>query len=207
MAIATYSDLKTALANWLNRSDLTSLIPDFITMAEARMDSDSRLRVRHSIVRADITVSSQFTTLPTAFRRMINIEYDTTPVRPLEYRTPQQMDAIRASDPTGTPYYYCVHGTELEVAPVPDESVTLEAIYYAGITALSDSNTTNWLLTARPDIYLYASLIEASPYLHEDERVAIWQAQYDARCEQYAASSEADQISGAPLVMTSGAIG
>lgn len=207
MSIANYSELKTSVAAWLLRSDLTATIPDFIALAEARMNRDSRLRTKDAIVRGTLSVSGQFTTLPTAFRRMVNIEYQTTPVRPLEYRTPQQMDVIRASNPTGTPYYYCVHGTELEVVPVPDSAVTLGVIYFAGITPLSDSNTTNWLLTAAPDIYLYATLLQAAPYLKDDERVGLWGAFYDQLCAEYQQSSEADQSAGAPLVVTSGAIG
>lgn len=205
--ITNYSTLKSSIADWLLRDDLTPVIPSFIALAEARMNRDSRLRTKDAIVRGTLSVSAQFTTLPAAFRRMINLEYQTTPVRPLEYRTPQQMDLIRASNPSGTPYYYCVHGTELEVVPVPSETVTLGAIYYAGITALSDSNTSNWLLTAAPDIYLYASLLQAAPYLKEDERVPVWASLYDQLCNEYQQSSEADQSAGAPLVVTSGAIG
>lgn len=207
MSIATYAQLNTAVAEWLLRDDLTARIPTFIALAEARMNRDSRLRTKDSIVRGTLAVSSQFTTLPTAFRRMVNIEYQTTPVRALELRTPQQMDMIRASNPTGTPYYYCVHGTELEVVPVPEAEVTLGLIYYSGITALSDSNTSNWLLAAAPDIYLYATLLQSSPYLKEDERVALWASLYDQLCNEYQQSSEADQSAGAPIIVTSGAIG
>lgn len=207
MAITTYAELKTAIETWLNRADLSSYTGDFITLAESMMDNDSRLRTRHAVVRSTLSVSSQFTTLPTAFRRMINVEYQTTPVRPLEYLPPQRMDDVRSVDPTGTPYYYSIHGTELEVAPVPDSAVTLGIIYWAGITALSVSNTSNWLLAARPDIYLYASLIQTAPFLKEDERIGVWRGMYDQLCNDYAAASEADQISGAPLIVTSGVIG
>ena len=207
MAITSFTELKTAAANWLRRSDLTDRIPEFIALAEARMNRDSRLRVKASIVRTTLSVSGQFTTLPTGFARMINCELQTSPVVPMEYRSPQQMDVIRAQNATGNPDYYCVHGTELEVAPVPSSAVTLGIIYYSTATALSDSNTTNWLLTAAPDIYLYATLVESAPLLRDDERIAVWEALYNARCEQYMESSRADQESGSPLVVTMGAIG
>lgn len=207
MAISTYSELQTAIGNWLNRGDLTDRIPEFIALAEARMNRDNRLRVEDAVIRATLSVSGQFTTLPTGFQRMINCELQVTPVQALEYKTPQAMDAVRSADATGRPRFYCVHGAELELAPAPDGTYTLGLIYYRNIPALSDSDTTNWLLTAAPDLYLYASLSESAPFQKDDERVALWESIYNQRAQQYQESSEADQTAGSPLVMTSANIG
>lgn len=207
MAISTYSELQTAVANWLNRSDLSSRAPEFIAMAEARMNRDARLRVIDAITRDTLAVSSQFTDLPSDFALMVNCELQTTPVVPLEYRTPQQMDVVRNSSATGDPRYFSIVGNELEVVPVPSSSVTLGLIYYKRIVALSDANTSNWLLTAAPDLYLYASLVEASPFLHEDERVALWEQLYNTRADAYRQSSERDQTTDSPLVMGGEVIG
>lgn len=202
MAMGTYTALLEAVANWLNRTDLSSRIPEFIAMAEARMNRDKRLRVIDAITRDTLGASAQFTTLPTDFAQMVNIERTDTPVDALTALTPQQMDAIRAQTPTGKPRYYCVIGNELELVPVPSVAESLGIIYYRRITTLDAvSRPTNWLLDAAPDIYLYAILTEASPYLHEDERAATWQAMYDQRCNEYAASSEQDQFGGAPLLV------
>jgi hypothetical protein len=54
----------------------------------------------------------------------------------------------------------------------------MELIYYQDIPKLSASQTTNWLLGDAPDAYLYGSLMQAAPYLGEDERVAIWSSLY-----------------------------
>jgi hypothetical protein len=201
MAITLYSELQTAAANWLNRADLTTRIPEFIALAEARMNRDKRLRVRDSICRGSLSVSSQFTTLPTDFARMINVEYAGDPVAPLEPLTPQQMDVVRSQNESGDPKYYCIYSTEIEVVPVQSTTVSLLLIYYGKIAALSDSATSNWLLASAPDIYLYATLLQAAPYLHEDERLMTWQSLYDQLCNEYAASSEEDQAGGAPLVV------
>lgn len=201
MAISTYAELQTAVANWLNRSDLTTRIPEFIALAEARMNRDKRLRVVDAITRADLAVSAQYTALPSDFAQMVNIERTGSPVQALDVLAPQQMDAIRAQTPTGEPRYYCVVGDELELAPVPDSAETLAMIYFRRIEALSTTVTSNWLLAAAPDVYLYATLIESAPFLHEDERIGTWQSLYDSRCNEYAASSEQDQFGGAPVVM------
>lgn len=200
MAITTFSELKTAIANWLNRADLTDRIPEFITLAEARMNRDSRLRSVDSLTRTTLAVSAQFTNLPSDFARMVNLELQDSPVSVLEPLSPDQMDVVRGQDPDGDPRYYCVQGNELEVAPVPEAEVTLGIIYYRRIASLSDSNVTNWLLSAAPDIYLYACLSEAQPFLHEDERLPVFESLYGQRCAEYQASSEEDQSSGALVV-------
>lgn len=207
MAIATFSDLKTAAADWLNRADLTARIPDFITMAEARMNRDKRLRVIDAIARDTLSVSSQFTSLPADFGQMVNCEYQGDPVVPLTYATPQQMDAYRQTGSTGNPMHYSVIGNELEVVPVQSSAVTLGLIYYKRIVALSDSATSNWLLTAAPDIYLYATLLQSAPFLKEDERLATWGGLYNEACNDYHASSEADTVAGSPLVVRGATIG
>lgn len=201
MAIGTYSELKTAIANWLNRTDLTDRIPEFIDLAEARMKRDGRLRVGQSVIRATLSVSSQFTTLPADFVRMINMEYDDDPVVPMVPLSPQQMDEVRAQDLSGDPKYYCVLGNgSIEVLPVQSSAASCPIMYYSGPLPLSESNPTNWLFEAAPDIYLYAAKIEACLYQHEDERAALFEGLYNQRCEEFRMSSEEDQ-SGGPLTV------
>lgn len=207
MSITTYNELQTAVGNWLNRGDLTSRIPEFIALAEARMNRDQRLRTRDSIVRETLAVSSQFKTLPTGFLRMVNCELQTDPVRPLTYATPQQMDVIRNQQQAQAPNHYSIIGTEIELAPVPDASYTLGLIYYSKITALTLPSSTNWLLTAAPDIYLYASLMQSAPYLMNDERLATWGSLYDTLCNEYQESSRGDEVSGSPMAIRSQTIG
>lgn len=206
MAITSFTELKTAAANWLNRADLTSRIPEFIALAEARMNRDRRLRVKDAIARDTLSVSGQFTSLPSDFARMVNCELQVDPVQPMTVATPQQMDSYRAAYPTGNPAHYCVHGSELEVVPVPT-SATLGIIYHKKVVALSDSNTSNWLFAAAPDVYLYATLLESSPYLKDDERIAVWEALYHGRVEDYRASSEDDTFGGSPLLIRGSRIG
>src|SRR5690606_25300785 len=87
-----------------------------------------------------------------------------------------QVDAYRTSiaDVSGQPVYFSVLGTEMELLPTPNQEYDIGILYRANIPALSDANTANWLLTMAPDVYLYGALLEASPYLENDSRVALW---------------------------------
>jgi hypothetical protein len=206
MSISTFAELKTAVADWLLRADLTATIPTFVMLAEARMNRDPRLRTIDAVTRGTLSVTGQFTSLPSDFGRAINIELQTEPVVPLEYRSPQALDYVRSITPTGDPRFYSIIGDELEVAPVPS-SATLGVIYYRKIPSLSDAAPTNWLLTSAPDLYLYATLCESAPYLKNDDRVGVWEGIYNARCDAYRDQSELDTAAGSPLVMNSTTIG
>ena len=81
-------------------------------------------------------------------------------------------------------------GTEIQVYPPPDGTYTAELVYYAEIPALTDSNTTNWLLTLAPDIYLYGTLMQTAPYLQDDARLQTWAALYQKKMQDIEISNE-----------------
>lgn len=172
MAIATYSDLKSSVADWLNRDDLTAVIPDFITMAEARFNRT--LRTNSMITKASATASAETLALPADWLQTLTIQSSTVADPPLVYVTPQEYyeDALLA--PTGDPKAYTIIGTDIYLQPAPASSYPVAHVYYQAIPALSDINTTNWLLTKAPDAYLYGALMQAEPYLKNDERVSLW---------------------------------
>ena len=193
MALANYTDLQASVADFLNRADLTNVIPDFITLTEA--DLNRSLRVREMSVRTRAPISEQYVKLPVDFLGMRNIELVTNPVTPLEYRNMQNLDLYRASDATGKPVYYSITQNNIEFAPVPDAEYTLEIVYYQKIPALVD-NATNWLLDTHPDAYLYGTLMQSAPYLQADERIGIWAGKYNQIKEQITASDEKAKFSG-----------
>jgi len=182
MAISTYSELKSAIADWLNRDDLTSVIPSFIELAEAELTRN--LRHRKMIARADATINSEYTQTPLDWFQTQTLILETDPVTTLEYLTPEALNAKRAaSTANGKPLFYTMIGTEIQVYPVPSGDYTAEMVYYAKIPSLSDSETTNWLLTLAPDIYLYGSLMQSAPYLQDDNRLSVWNALYQKKIE------------------------
>tara|TARA_R100001594_G_scaffold49216_1_gene82144 strand:- start:5113 stop:5736 length:624 start_codon:yes stop_codon:yes gene_type:complete len=175
VAISTFAELKTAVAGWLDRDDLTAVIPDFITLAESNFNRT--IRHRKQVTRSTATIDSRYSATPADWLQTVQLILQTSPIQQLEYVTNEAINEMRAESNTANrPRYYTHVGTEIEVYPEPDSSngYTGELVYFAKIAALSDSNTTNWLLTLSPDIYLYGSLIASAPYLRDDERLAVW---------------------------------
>ena len=200
MAITTYAELKTAIANWLNRDDLTSVIPDFISLAEADMDR----KVRHWRMeeRSTATIDARYTALPSGFMEAVRFHLDVDE-RPVELVTPLSLQTYRRqnADATGRPQYYSVIAGQIEVWPSPDGSYTGELYYYARTTPLSDSATTNWILTYFPDAYLYGALMHSAPYLVDDQRAGTWGSLYQAAIDGINRNNEKAKFGGSGLRM------
>lgn len=175
MALDTFSALQTTIGSTLNRADLTSAIPDWITLAEAEMRR--RLRTRRATGRSTATLTSEYIAVPTDFGgpRAIVLT-GTDPKALLEYAEPSKMLEVQQGSFTGTgqPKWYSVVGENLQFLPVPDGSYAIEMTYWKSLAALSVSNTSNWMLTDNPDAYLYGALLHSAPYLMDDDRIAMW---------------------------------
>ena len=189
MAITTYSELKTAVADWLERSDLTARIPDFISLAEAKMNR--KLRVRLMMERVTLTVDAEYEDLPADFREADSLIFSDAGVT-FECRpTPAEALAVRSVGGTyaARPEFYSLIGSQLRVYPTPDKAYSAELTYYQKVPALSDATPSNWVLADYPDAYLYGALAEAGPYLRDTEALAIWGSSF----EKALAGVKADQ--------------
>lgn len=199
MAITTYSELKTAIADWLNRDDLTSTIPNFIALAEAQMNRT--IRHRKMVTRSAATLDTPYFAVPSDWQANIRFMLTTNPVTPLVYVTPEQMiedQQIYAAN--GQPMFFTMVGQQFEVLPVPDGSYPAELLYYAKIPSLSDAEPTNWLLIESPDIYLYGALVQSAPYLKEDERIGTWASLYQKLHDDMLMADERARIGSSKLV-------
>lgn len=196
MAISNYSELKAAIADWLDRSDLTDSIPDFITLAETRHRRDFKIRRMETRVTANTIADTEYYSLPDNFVAMRNIQLNTDPKTSLEYLTPEQMDRIYAGSNKGKPKAYSIIGNNIQLRPLPDSVYQIEMLYFKYFTPLSDSNTTNDMLTYHPDAYLYGALVEAEPYLQNDKRIQVWAGYYDRAKKDIIDSNERDRHSG-----------
>ena len=196
MAISTYAELKTAIASWLDRSDLTDVIPDFITLAETRHKRDFKIRRMETRVTANTIANTEYYTLPDNYVAMRNIKLNTDTKTPLEFLTPEIMDRLQAGSQTGCPKAYSIKGNDIQIRPIPDGIYEIEIAYYKTFTPLSDSNTTNDMLTHHPDVYLYGALVEAEPYLMNDKRIDVWAGYYDRAKKDIIDSNERDRHSG-----------
>lgn len=176
MSLSTYSGLKTAIANLLNRTDLTPYIPDWITMAEAEFNR--RLEAQNSVVTETITIMGPTYPLPSGFSEVESFWLDQNTGQAIEYRTLDQFDNVTST--AGTPYYYTISGDNFYFAPPPSGSFTARLRYSRNLVPLSDTNTSNWLLSEHPDLYLYGSLVHSAPFLNDDARIVMWQGKHDA---------------------------
>ena len=175
MAISNYSELQTAVANWLDRDDLSARIPEFISLCEARFNRSLRIRAMETIDTSVSTVAGTKTiALPTGYVQMRDIHITGNPIVQLQYVTPEIMNRIHAGSNTGKPTVYTVIGDNISLGPTPDAVYSTSMLYYKTFDALSDSSPTNWVITNAPDVYLYGTLLEAEPFLMNDARVQLW---------------------------------
>tara|TARA_R100001594_G_scaffold102382_1_gene137106 strand:- start:105 stop:731 length:627 start_codon:yes stop_codon:yes gene_type:complete len=175
MAINTYSTLQTAVANWLDRNDLTDRIPEFISLAEATFNRTLRLRAMETTVSDTTPSGSKEDALPTGYLQMREIHLTTSPVISLAYITPEIMYRIRAGSHNGKPNAYTIVGDNILFGPTPDDGYGYSMTYYKAFDALGDDTQTNWLILNAPDLYLYGTLLQAEPFLMNDERVPLWE--------------------------------
>ena len=201
MALSTYSDLKTTIANYLGRSDLTAQIPDFIRLAEDRLRRELRIRQMLKVVTSNTTGGDATVSLPADFLQIRDLHIDGNPVYSLEYMSPSIFYRNARTAESGVPVNYTVLASEFIFAPQPDAAYTLKMLYYAKPTYLSDANTSNVFLANCADALLYGSLAEAEPYLMNDARIPVWASLYDRAVANISAADEGAEYAGVPLRM------
>jgi len=210
MAIGTYAELQTAVANWLDRDDLTDRIPEFIALAEAKMNRNLRISLMEN-VSTDILMANgtRDYSLPTGFTGMKEFHLTTSPITPLSYITPEMMNRMWAGSNTGRPQAFTLFsdaGTrKIRVGPSPDSDYTTSMLFLKKIDALSTTNTTEAMLTENPDVYLYGALLEAEPFLMNDSRVQLWANMLEKVAQDLQERDIFDRHSGSELrVMNTG---
>jgi hypothetical protein len=196
MSLDTYTNLKTEIADWLNRSDLSSMTGTFITLAEASFKRDARLRKYQRA--GEITVSADGYSLPDDFQSLESLAHEgTSHYGPVEIVGSDQLGTLKAQyGDTGVPRYAAIEDGVLYFAPEPDASYTLVLTYWRSVDALSSTNADNWLLTDHPDVYLYGSLMQAAPYLKDDERIPVWSSLLEKAIQEVHNATWNAQFSG-----------
>ena len=202
MALSTYTELKTGIANWLNRTDLTDEISDdFIKLVES--EYNSKLSIRKMITSdTSFSIDSELETLPTGFLQVRDFFIVSGSAKySLTYMPPTQMDQTRGGSTSGRPIVYTILGGNFRFAPTPDATYTATINYYKAIDALSDSTTTNYILTNHPGIYLYGSLYHAANFLGgiEPSKLQNWMQLYTTGMERLERNDREDEWSGSPL--------
>lgn len=179
MALATYSDLQTAMADWLVRTDLTARIPDFILLCEAELNR--RLEERRNTTYTSFTISSEFMALPSDYAGEAAFYLtSTTPDSRLTFVDADTAGRFLEENYTAPaqPRLFSIIGSYFQFIPAPDTTYTARLVYQQSIPPLA-SNATNWVLQNHPDAYLYGSLIHSAPFLKDDTRVVTWSGLYE----------------------------
>jgi len=170
MPITNFSELKSAVASWLARDDLSSNIPDFIALFEAA--ANRRLRVRQMENTAALTPAAGAATLPGDYLAWRRVTWAGTSRRELEYVHPSYLQAAFPDASSGTPRLFTIEGPALKIRPT--DGTELELGYFQKVPSLSDAAPSNWLLAAHPDLYLFGALTEAQGFSVDPEKMAMW---------------------------------
>jgi hypothetical protein len=185
MALATYSDLQSAIVDYLDDSTLTARIPDFVRLFEAKAQRILRTARAKNTAEAQTDANGQVY-VPDDFRAVVRLSLaDGTP---LDFLTPDDVALRNTYANNRSTYGYSLEGRVLTV--VPASSVSIRMVYYQTLTPLSVTAPSNWVLDTHPDAYLYGSLAEAEAFGFNDARLATWRA---------LASDTLSQIIGADL--------
>ena len=200
--ITSYGTLKTEIANGLHRSDLTSDVPFFIQLAENRIYRE--LRVRQMETTFSSAISSGVISVPTGYVELkVARISSTSPTRTLQRKDAEWIYSnypTRSSD--AMPQFIARDGASFIFGPYPDSAYTVAGTYYKRLSALSDSNATNWLTDDCPDLIYYAALCEAAPWLRDDSRIPVWERKYEIIKSRVQGQDNDEEFSGSPLSAT-----
>ena len=190
MAISTYAELKTAIADFLARDDLTNEIDTFIDLAESRISRELETRSQDTRTTLTTTADNAYVSLPSDMRTIRNVKIMNNPRITLRFLSPLQVKKEYATAATGCPKVYSVIGENLFLAPIPDSTYNIELTYKGSVSSLSDSNTSNTILTRYPDLYLYTSLFHAYTFLLDEQRATQYEALIQTMLQQIKVDDE-----------------
>lgn len=207
MAFDGYPKLQASIASWLKRSNLSSNIPDFVSLAEAKFNRI--LKVRQMRVSNILVPTTPYVDLPSDYTRMSRVEYGRVK---LDY-IPESSARRTIKSTTNPPYSYAnandmqngytIIGGVLWLCTYIDGATPLHMDYFASLEPLSASNPSNWLLQDAPDIYLFGALCEAEPFLKNDSRVTLWESKLQRAIDELESNDESGQFGDGPLEMKS----
>lgn len=199
MALANYSDLKTSVAAWIERDDLTNVIPDFITAAEQMVNYGGEdfpaLRCTDMQGSATIALTNGAGAAPADFLAATAVSTSGVGGASLELVAEDWAKNAYPNPSSGYAAFYTIVGSTITTYPYHTGSLNLT--YYKMVPALSDAAPTNWLLTKAPMIYLYGALLQTAPFTGDDGRIATWGKLYTQAVRGLAHSDAVKRLSGA----------
>lgn len=194
----TYSTLKDSVASWLAQDNLTSQIPDFITIAEARTNRKLRIRAMETSTTLSTTAAVAYVALPADYMVIRGVYVDGSPSKELQYLSPEQLNS--KSNSSAEPKFFTIRGDNMVFAGPCDAVYSIVLHYYAKFAALSDSNTSNWLTANFPQVLLYGALQAAAEFVHDSEETTKWAALYSNAINELVSADEDEKYGPAPVI-------
>ncbi|NIR50003.1 hypothetical protein GWO43_16010 [candidate division KSB1 bacterium] len=201
MAISDVSDLRQEIADHLESYNLEGKIDTFIQLAEERHKNE--VRIQEMLNRDALTVNDRYVSLPSGYLEALELRLLTDPVTVLEYLSPHVITNYRRTG-TGKPLYFTTHA-QFEFDIDTDQSYSGEVIYYKAETALSDTNSSNNILSRAPGLYLYGALVAGAPYIMNDERLPVWTQLYAAARDGVNQAAQR-QLRAGPIISRFGSV-
>ena len=202
MAIGSFTELKTAVDNWLARTDLQGRAPEFIALAEARMNRELETRGQEKRIVSTLVPGDQYVSLLNDIRRIRHVRLNTSPITNLQFRTPLAIDTEFPGTGQGKPVSYSVIGTEILFRPIPDAAYQAEIHYVADLDGLSETVATNDILLRHPDVYLHGALAEAYGFLMDPNRRAQHDQMFVAGLKQINDDEDRAKFGAGALTLT-----
>ncbi len=193
MSISNYAELQTAIASWSNRTNVTALIPDFITLAEAKFNRRLRTRWQETTLAPTVIDSGYHIAIPATCAAVKSFWRDADPTWRIEQKDLSYV--IEHRDQGGLPKYYAWDGSSWTFDGSADD---ITGTYFLKVPALSIG--ANWVIASHPDLYLWAGLEQCFIYLQDADAASMWGGKTDSLIDELNGVSKADQISGGPLI-------
>jgi hypothetical protein len=194
--ITDYASLQTQIENVLNRDDIDADAPLLIQLAEQALARDERCRKLQ--YKGTFSIAAEGDSLPADYDHLEDWYHDgPTYYGPIEIVPANVLPIYNAKyGGSGVPRVAAVIEGAVYYGPSTDGAYSTTMSYWRKILPLSTTQTTNWLLLDSPDIYLFAALAEAEPFLKNDSRVALWQSKLERALEMLDSETKRKQFSG-----------
>jgi hypothetical protein len=181
-AVMTYDSLTTDITQYLERSDaaVVNQIPSFIMLAEFEIAEQIKTLGQQQVVESTMTIGEPVIPKPARWRKTVSMNITVSgQIQPILLRKYEYLRQYApSSTTTSTPLYYSDYNYDnWLVAPTPDQAYSFEVLYYERLAPLSSSNQTNWITQNAPNAMLYGTLLQAMPFLKNDQR-QIFQQKY-----------------------------
>lgn len=191
MSIAQYSDINTVLNDWEERSFSTAETDDFILLVEARANRRLARDWNRQATSTVATDASGYGTLPTGFLGLVSIKQDLLGTIPLKQVSWDAIDLLNPNADVDRANWYAISGTQFRVAPVATDDFLLT--FDKKVSALTSSNTTNWLLSLAPDYYLFGCKAAAKAKMEDIASAAAYQSLADGILDELVSQSNVAQ--------------